>query len=58
LTSPAIKLNLIVDRRNKIVHQGDSDPVNPGVPTPLFASDALDAVATIDQIVSAIDPLC
>jgi hypothetical protein len=51
-------LGVIVDRRNRIVHSCDIDPLNPGAVTPLSDSDALDAIETIEQIVHAVDPLC
>jgi hypothetical protein len=57
-TSPAKQLDLIVARRNRIVHQGDSDPVSLGAPTPISAADALDAVSTVETVVRTIDPLC
>lgn len=57
-TSPAKQLDLIVARRNRIVHQGDSDPVSLGAPTPIGAEDALDAVSTVEVVVRTIDPLC
>ncbi|MFZ4841116.1 HEPN domain-containing protein [Mycetocola saprophilus] len=51
-------LDLIVERRNKIVHQGDSDPLRFGEPTPIELSDALDAVTVVEKIVRRIDPIC
>ena len=53
-----LALNLIVDRRNKIVHQGDSDPLNPGMPVPLAASGSIDATRLVRDIVTAIDVHC
>jgi hypothetical protein len=50
-----ISLGVIVDRRNKIVHQCDYDPTTPGTVTALGAQDARDAVETIDDIVRQID---
>jgi hypothetical protein len=51
-------LGLIVDRRNRIVHSCDVDPLNPGSITLMAASDATLAVATIENVVLTIDPLC
>ncbi|WPR90250.1 hypothetical protein [Microbacterium rhizosphaerae] len=51
-------LGLVVTRRNRIVHQADSDPLNPGVVTPLSAIDALDAISTVESTVQTIDSYC
>lgn len=51
-------LDLIVDRRNKIVHQSDSDPLSFGEPTPIDKTDALEAVRVVGEVVRGIDPLC
>ena len=51
-------LGLIVDRRYRIVHSCDVDPLNPGSVTPVTAADATLAVDTIESIVLAIDPFC
>lgn len=56
--APITQLNLIVERRNKIVHQGDNDPLVPGSPTALSDVDALDAVNAINSMVYAIDVIC
>ncbi|MET8596958.1 hypothetical protein [Streptomyces althioticus] len=48
-------LGVIVSRRNRIVHQCDLDPLPGGTTTPIASNDALDAIATIERIVSAID---
>lgn len=48
-------LSLVVQRRNKIVHQCDADPVTPGTLILLSDADALDAIATVDATVTAID---
>lgn len=48
-------LGVVVTRRNRIVHQSDSDPLTPGHATPLSAADALDAIATVESTVTAID---
>jgi hypothetical protein len=50
-------LSLVVRRRNRIVHQCDTDPVTPSVPIPLSDADALDAIATIQSTVIAIDAI-
>jgi hypothetical protein len=51
-------LSLIVQRRNRIVHQCDSDPLTPGSVTPLSADDVIDSVKTVESCVVAIDTLC
>lgn len=53
-----IALGVIIDRRNKIVHQCDYDPAIPNAVVPLTASDALDALRVINETAHAIDPLC
>jgi hypothetical protein len=53
-----IALGVVIDRRNKIVHQCDYDPAVPGVAIPLTAPDALDALRVMNETVRAIDPLC
>lgn len=50
-------LNLVVGRRNKIVHACDADPLSPGSLTPISASDAIDAIETVERTVRAIDKL-
>ena len=50
-------LGLIVDRRNRIVHSCDVDPLNTGSITRIAASDAALAVETIENIVLTVDPL-
>lgn len=49
------KLSLIVDRRNKIVHQGDTDPLSPDQLTPIDVDDAQYSVGQIELIVHTID---
>lgn len=51
-------LGLIVSRRNRIVHECDLDPLNPGCITPLVDSDAISAIQTIRGIATAIDAWC
>ncbi|WP_410665970.1 hypothetical protein [Amycolatopsis sp. lyj-84] len=50
-------LSLVVRRRNRIVHQCDSDPLAPGQVTPLSDQDALDSVATVEMTVATIDSI-
>ncbi|MFC5820258.1 hypothetical protein [Nonomuraea harbinensis] len=50
-----IDLGLVVSRRNRIVHQCDLDPLNPGSITPLSDIDALASITTIEEIVTGID---
>lgn len=50
-----IDLGLVVSRRNRIVHQCDLDPLNPGTVTPLSDIDALGAINTVEEIVVALD---
>lgn len=56
-TTESIKkrLSLIVERRNKIVHEGDLQPTVPRIPWPISRADVSDVATFIDQIVSAID---
>ncbi|WP_146073453.1 hypothetical protein [Cryobacterium sp. N22] len=56
--STTVALGLIVTRRNRIVHQSDSDPLTPGALTPLLSADALASIATVESIVVAIDSHC
>jgi hypothetical protein len=49
---------LVVQRRNRIVHQCDSDPLNPGSVTPLTDSDTLDSIKVVRGSVAAIDQIC
>ncbi|MBQ1017971.1 hypothetical protein KBX71_08845 [Micromonospora sp. D93] len=51
-------LGVIVQRRNRIVHQCDADPLTPGAITPLSDGDALDSISTVQAVVAAIDPHC
>lgn len=53
-----ISLGLVVERRNRIVHQCDADPLTPGSATPLSAQDALDSISVVDATVAAIEPHC
>ena len=49
------RLSLIVDRRNKIVHEGDLQPTVPRTLWPISKSDISDVAKFINEIVSAID---
>jgi hypothetical protein len=51
-------LGLVVDRRNRIVHGCDADPLTPGTVTPLSASDALSAIGTVEATVAGIEAVC
>lgn len=51
------KLSVIVDRRKKIVHEGDLQPTVPRVPWPINRSDLADITTFIGRIVSAIDAI-
>lgn len=48
-------LSLIVERRNKIAHEGDLQPAIPRVPWPIAQSDLIYVKDTIGRIVRAID---
>lgn len=56
--STKVAVGLTVTRRNRIVHQSDSDPLTPGSITPLSDADALASIATLESVVAAIDPYC
>ena len=47
------RLELIVERRNKIAHEADMDPTNPGFQWPIDASMASDALDFTFQVVEA-----
>jgi hypothetical protein len=49
------QLSLIVDRRNKIVHEGDLQPTVPRTPWLISRTDVTDVTNFIRQIVDAID---
>ena len=51
-------LGLVVDRRNRIVHACDRDPLTAGALTPIAASDAVLAAETVEQVAVAIDRFC
>ena len=48
------QLNLIVDRRNKIAHEADSDPTFPGSRWPIDEALVDEAVDFIEQVVESI----
>ena len=56
LTAQDVKtrLQLIVERRNKIAHEADLDPSYPGSRWPISPSDATDAVDFIQDVCEAI----
>ncbi len=47
-------IGVIVDRRNRIVHSCDNDPVNLGMLTALSAADALHAITTVESTVDEV----
>lgn len=49
-------ISIVVRRRNRIVHQCDTDPLTPGTTTPLSATDVLDSISTVEQAVEGLDP--
>jgi hypothetical protein len=49
------ELKLIVERRNKIVHEGDLQPAIPRTPWPISQSDLVDVRAFVSQLVNSID---
>ncbi|MBO4253499.1 hypothetical protein GRC12_06375 [Streptomyces griseorubiginosus] len=51
-------LGVVVSRRNRIVHQCDLDPLPGGTTTPITSTDALDAITTIEHIVTMLDQNC
>ncbi|MFC1861331.1 HEPN domain-containing protein, partial [Chloroflexota bacterium] len=61
LTLPAndvkSKLQLIIDRRNKIAHEADLDPSFPGTRWPISVSDVVSTIDFIDAVCEAIHSL-
>jgi hypothetical protein len=53
-----IALGVVIDRRNRIVHQCDYDPVLSNAVVLLSATDALDALRVVNDTVHAIDQHC
>jgi RiboL-PSP-HEPN len=48
------QLTVIVDRRNKIAHEADMDPTNPGIQWPISGALVKNALNFIDHVVQAI----
>ena len=48
------RLELVVDRRNKIAHEADMDPTNPGFRWPINEAMASNALGFIDLVAEAI----
>lgn len=48
------KLKLVVDRRNKIAHESDLDPTNPGVKWSISSTDVRDVILFTEKLVTAI----
>jgi hypothetical protein len=49
------ELKTVIDRRNKIAHEADLDPTQPGRRWPMSDALAKDAVDYVEQVVQAID---
>ena len=49
-----LRLDMIVDRRNKIAHEADMDPTNPGFRWPIDQDMASDALDEIERVVEAV----
>lgn len=49
-----IRLKLVVERRNKIAHEADMDPANPGFRWPVNATMATDTIDFIEKVGIAI----
>ena len=49
-----VRLKIIVDRRNKIAHEADLDPANPGFRWPISRTDVTDTVDFIERLADAI----
>lgn len=45
------QIKLIVDRRNKIAHEADLDPSNPGIKWPISSTDVRDIIDFIEKLV-------
>lgn len=48
------RLKLVVDRRNKIAHEADQDPTNPGFRWPIDSATAKDTIDFIERVAVAI----
>jgi hypothetical protein len=51
------ELSLIVQRRNKIVHEGDLQPQIPRVPWPITKSDLAFVASSVDNVVRSINTI-
>jgi hypothetical protein len=49
-----LRLGLVVDRRHKIAHEADMDPINPGFRWPIDAAMADEALAFVSRVGEAI----
>jgi len=49
-----LQLELVIDRRNKIAHEADMDPTNPGFRWPITESIANDTVSFVENVGNAI----
>lgn len=49
-----VRLELVVDRRNKIAHEADMDPTNPGFRWPITDAMVSDALDFVDRVAEAI----
>jgi hypothetical protein len=57
-SSAKTALGLVVERRNRIVHSCDVDPLTPGTVMRMSDTDAQDAIRTVESMVAAIDAIC
>jgi hypothetical protein len=51
------QLAMIVDRRNKLVHEGDLQPSLPRIPWPIATEDVVEVKRFIEGVVGAIDSI-
>lgn len=49
-----LRIEMIVERRNKIAHEADMDPTNPGFRWPINAQMARDALDEIERVAEAV----
>lgn len=49
-----VRLELVVDRRNKIAHEADMDPTNPGFRWPITDAMVSDALDFVERVAEAI----
>ena len=52
------RLKLVIDRRNKIAHEADLDPTNPGFRWPMNATLASDTIHFVDAVSAAVLKAC